>query len=386
MTNSRIGSVVMGVLAMWYVTGCETSGSGEVPKEETRFHIYDINAYPMNKVVCDPGGGGGGTTSPKQGIKGELFYRGAGQPRYYSAQNYVDHTTKANVDLFFTEMFVPTRMFNQGFSTQTSGVLKDDSGNTLIEYFGLRMQTTIRLAPNDAEGVYEFALLSDDGSVMKIKDSNGSWQTIVSNDGDHPTKLGCSSARITMTQDTKLETEVLYYQGPRYHISNVMLWRKLSDTQAAGQDPKCGVQGNEYWFNPNNNSQPTANFSELFNRGWNVVSAGNYYLPEEQQENAQYNPCTPGTNPTISNFRVTEVTSTDIFLAWNTDIPATAQVLIVEVATGNALLTATDNVLRTSHSVQVSGLTPGTRYTVQAVNVSEDLGRAISNPIDLTTP
>lgn len=385
-TSSRINTVaLLSVLTMWYVVGCEERNGNGTPAEEINFHIYDINAYPMNKVVCDPTGGGGGGTSPQQGIKGQLFYKSSQQLRYYKAEDYINHTTQSPVDLFFSEMFVPTRMFSDGFSTQTSGVLKDDQNNKLIEFFGLKMNTTIRLAPNDAEGVYEFALLSDDGAVMRIKE-NGSWREIVSNDGDHPTKLGCSTSRITMTRDTKLETEVLYYQGPRYHISNVLLWRKLADGVNAGQDAKCGVEGNEYWFDPNNNSRPTAQYSNLFNRGWNVVSQGNFYLPTEANENTQYNPCVEGTNPTISNFRVTEVTSNDVFVSWTTDIPSTAQVLIVTKATGDARLTATDNILRTSHSVRIGALSPATEYSLQAVAVSEDLGRAISAPIELTTP
>ena len=385
-TNTRLKTVVMSLLAMLYVVGCENGGNGEIPKDETRFHIYDINAYPLNKVVCDPGGGGGGPTSPKNGIKSELFYRGSGQPRYYRAEDYIAHTTKSEANLFFSDMFVPTRMFSEGFSTQTSGVLKDDNGNKLIEYFGLKMNTNIRLTQEDAEGVYEFALLSDDGSIMKIKEA-GSWRSIISNDGDHPTRLGCSSERITMTSDTKLETEVMYYQGPRYHISNVLLWRKLSDSQMAGQDPRCGLTGNNTWFDPNNNSTPTAEYNNLLSRGWKVVRPENFFLPDESNEQTQYNPCTPGTNPIISNFRINELTSTDVFVSWTTDIPSTSQVLLIEVATGNARLTATDNVLRTNHSLQVNDLlNPDVLYSIQAVSVSEDLGRAISTPIEFRTP
>ena len=383
-THTRFATVAMGVLAMLYVTGCE-SGS-QVPTEEgDRLHTYDINAYPLNKVVCDPMGGGGGGTSPQQGIKAELFYRSQGQPRYYRAQDYIDHTTKAEQNIFFTEMFVPTRMFNVGFTTQTSGVLKDDVGQTLIEYFGIKMNTSLRLAPNDAEGVYEFALLSDDGSVMKIKNGD-TWSEVINNDGDHPTRMGCSSQRITMTRDTKLETEILYYQGPRYHISNILLWRKLSDAQAAGTDSACGVTGNDYWFNPNNNSMPTANFTALFSRGWNVVSQGNFYIPQESTENTQYNPCTEGSEPIISALQINELVSTDVWIGWETDIPATSQLIITNMVTGDTIMTETDNVLRTVHRLHYSGLEPNTHYQVRVVNVSEDLGRAIGGPIDFTTP
>lgn len=382
-TNSRFLNVAMGVLAMLYVVGCENSSGNQIIDSEAR-HMYDINAYPMNKLVCDPMGGGGGG-SPQQGIKAELFYRSSTQPRYYKAQDYIDFTTKAEQNLFFTEMFVPTRMFDVGFTTQTSGVLKDDAGSKLIEYFGIKMRTTIRLAPNDAEGIYEFALLSDDGSIMKIKDGNN-FVKIIDNDGDHETQFGCSTQRIAMTRNTELETEILYYQGPRYHISNTLMWRKLSDAQAAGQDSACGQKGNEFWFNPNQNSQPTANFSALFNRGWNVVSQGNFYVPKESSESTQYNPCTEGTAPTISNLQITELVSTDMWVAWNTDMPSTSQLMITNVATGDTVITQTDNILRTAHNIHYSGLQPNTQYQLRVINVSEDLGRAIGGPIDFTTP
>ncbi len=381
-TQSRFATVAMGVLAMLYVTGCESQN--QVPQEEVRFHAYDINAYPLNKVVCDPMGSSGGS-SPKQGVKAELFYRSQGQPRYYTAQQYIDHTTQADQNLFFSDIFVPTRLFNVGFTTQTSGVLKDDTGQTLIEYFGLKMKTTIRLSPNDSEGVYEFALLSDDGSLMSIKE-NDTWKQIINNDGDHPTRLGCSSHRVTMTADTKLETEILYYQGPRTHISNTLLWRKLSDAQVAGQDLACGQTGNDHWFQSTNNSIPTAHFTGLLARGWNVVSQSNFYVPQESTENAQYNPCTDGMAPVISDLQITELVSTDIWVGWQTDLPSTGQLIITNVATGDTVLTATDNILRTRHNIHYSGLEPNTQYQLRVINVSEDLGKALGGPIDFTTP
>jgi hypothetical protein len=101
----------MGLLAMWYVAGCENGGNGEVPKDETRFHVYDINAYPLNKVVCDPGGGGGGNpTSPKNGIKSELFYRSSGQPRFYKAEDYHQNYFNENGDQPYCQFVVKPKV------------------------------------------------------------------------------------------------------------------------------------------------------------------------------------------------------------------------------------------------------------------------------------
>lgn len=377
-TASRFQKVAMGLLAMLYVVGCEDTGGNEATIKE-RFHIYDINSYPLDSLVCDPFGGNG-MTSPKNGIKSNLFYRSSTQPRYYSAADYIALATPLEQTLFFTDINVPTRSFNMGFSTQTDGVLKDDQGNVLIEYMGLKMRTDIGLTTEDEEGFYEFAILSDDGAVMKIKDGN-QWTEIVNNDGDHPTKLGCSTTTIRMTQDTKLETEYLYYQGPRYHISNILMWRKLDPNNAtAGQDSACGQMGNDLWFNGDGDSAPRTAYTELLARGWKVLKPQNYYLPDQD-----YNPCTSGTAPTIDNLRLAELSGTNAFIAWGTDIPSTSQVLIVEVETGNTMLTTTDNILRTNHSVQLSGLKSNTTYRIQAVSVSEDLGKTVSTAIEFTT-
>ncbi len=384
-TNSRLTTVALSVLAMWYVVGCESgSGNGQQASSAVQYHTYNINAYPANKVVCDPMGGGG-ASSPKQGIKSELYYRTQGQPRYYSAQDYVDHTTKSDQNLFFSDINVPTRLFQSGFKTQTSDVLKDDSGNTLIEYFGLKMDTTIRLSDQDADGDYEFALLSDDGAILKIN-QNGNWSNVVSNDGDHPTRLGCSTQKFTLNHSSQLSSELLYYQGPRYHISNILLWRKLNSDQAAGQDQDCGNYGNNMWFDPNNNSQPTSKYQALLNRGWKVLTPANYYLPADSTETALYNPCTAGTVPTISDVRISELVSSDIWVNWSTDIPSTSQLMITRVSDGNTIITTTDNIVRTQHTIHYSGLQSNTAYQLRVINVSEDLGRAISDPIDFTTP
>jgi hypothetical protein len=330
-------------------------------------------------------GGGGGTTTPKQGIKAQLFYKTATMPIFSSVKDYVTKAKLSNQNLFFTDMFVPTRLFSTGFKTQTGSVLNDDAGNLLIENFGLQMDTVIRLGANDAEGTYEFTLLSDDGSTMTLN-NNGNISTIISNDGDHPTRMGCSTTKIDMTKDTKLNAEVLYYQGPRYHIANVLMWRKLNTSQNAGQDSACGMTGNYTFFDPDHNSAPTATYNALLNRGWKPVAAENFYLPDEVDQSSQFNPCTAGTAPTISDFRISELVSTDVWVSWTTDIPATDQLLIIRVSDGTTVLTQTDNVLRTTHTVHYSGLTSGTAYQVQAVDVSEDLGKAVSDPVSFTTP
>jgi hypothetical protein len=337
---------------------------------------YNVNLHPMNKTVCDPWGGGG-TGGLQKGLKASLFYRGIGMPRYYSAQEYVDKTVASAQSLFMSDLNVPTRMFSEGFSTQTSGVVKDDAGNKLIEYFGLKFETVLKLRADQNEGSYELGTLADDGIIVKAK-VDGVWKTIINNDGDHPTQMGCAASALNLNRDSAIPLEITYYQGPRYHIANVLMMREPANI---GKDQECGKLGNTYYFDPNNQSVPLAPYQGLLARGWAPISADNFYLPGQES----YNPCAPGTNPVISNFAVREVLSNDVLVNWTTDIDSTTQVLVTEVSTGVQTLTSADNLLRTSHNVQVSGLQPGTTYTLQAISISADMGKTMSSAITVTT-
>ena len=347
----------------------------------------DVNVYPLAATVCDPFGGEPSDDFTK-GIRASLFYRLSTQPRMYSALDMTTFAFKSQQKLFFSDLNVPTRMFTEGFLNQTNDVLKNDQNQKLIEYFGMKFESALRLSDQDEEGTYQFATLSDDGVVMKTYE-NGTWANLISNDGDHPTKLGCSSRNISMTKNTVLPFEYHYYQGPRYHISNMLLWRKV--TASTPVENKCGVEGNEYWFNPNNLSMPQPAFNQLLSRGWKIVGKDNFWItnPNNSQGDVgilkEYNPCIGGEKPTISDLTILEVFFDGAIVSWSTDIVATSQLLIINKSTGQRIETPSDNFLRTQHQITIQGLQAGTEYTVQAVSISRTLGATISDPITLTT-
>ncbi|PIS10171.1 MAG: hypothetical protein COT73_10815 [Bdellovibrio sp. CG10_big_fil_rev_8_21_14_0_10_47_8] len=376
-------SVSSGALALGLIGCGHVGGFGELTAEDasavsgaTAYSVYDLNKHPLNKTVCDPFSGNTPPT-PEQGIKASLFYSGIGVPRYYSAQNYIDQATPSVQSLFFTDMNVPTRMFSEGFSTQTSSVVQDDLGNKLIEFFGLKFETVLKLPDSLPEGDYELGILSDDGAVARVK-MGEVWIDVINNDGDHPTRMGCSTQSIHFTRETRLPLELVYYQGPRYHIANVLMWRQAS---VAGQDPLCGHLGNSYFFDPNQNSKPLQPYKDLLARGWQPIGEDSFQIPSEES----YNPCVTGTVPVISEFRLAELFSFDAYLSWKTDIPATSQVLISKVSTGEQILTATNNALVISHQIHIGNLEPGETYKVQAVSISADLGKSVSEEIIFTT-
>ena len=354
---------------------------------------YNNNAYPLNKLVCDPFDPDPVPTA-KHGIKSSLWFRGFKQPIYQSVMSYINNYQTSGQSLFFNSVNVPTRMFYDGFPLESGDVVRDDLGTQLIEYFAMKFESQIVLGPNDSEGLYELAMLSDDGTILKIKDpenvivdptSNG-WETHINNDGDTPTRMKCSSRLINMKKDKKVQMELLYYQGPRFHISNMLIWRKASQ---AGKDAYCNHYGNQYFFDPNNNSAPLK-WLDLAARGWSVLSSDNYLIPEvsntsSSEGDVSYNPCYNGTIPLISNFQIIEQLSNEVSFSWRTDIKAVSMMMVTNLDTGEKTVTQTDNVLRTAHQMLVTGLKNNTNYRFQVVAISENLGRAISPAIDLTT-
>lgn len=336
----------------------------------------DVNENPLDLTVCDPFNETPAASLDK-GVKATLYPALPGVTMGTS-QNYIQFIAPSAQKIFFADLNVPTRMFDQGFATETHDVLTDDAGQKLIENFGLKFETNVKLSSTDTEGSYEFGILSDDGSTLKSLD--GTKETLlIDNDGEHPTRMGCSSKLVNMKKDTTLPIVLTYYQGPRYHIANILMWRKVSK---AGQDVLCGTTGNETFFDPNKNSLPQKAFKDLQARGWKVLNEDNFYLTSK----TKYNPCVEGTKPVITRFAVSEVFLTAVSLGWATDIPSTSQVKLINKATGEIILTQADNATYLDHRVRVEGLQPETTYTAQATSISGDFGHSMSDIIEFTTP
>ena len=183
-----------------------------------------------------------------------------------------------------------------------------------------------------------------------------------------------------MRQNVMQPIEVSYYQGPRYHISNVLIWKKSS---SAGADPLCNQSGNNLFFNPDANSEPQQEYRDLLRRGWSVVKSDNFMISTTTK--VDYNPCVSGTNPVITEFQVGEIILTSVNLTWTTDILATSQVQLTNTSTGEVTTTNSDNVLRTKNNIELSHLQPNTTYKAQAISVSVDLGRSISSEVTFKT-
>lgn len=349
------------------------------PTSGLMMSAFDVNKYPVNKTVCDPFGD---LPDPRsnQGIKAELWWLNKGTPAQSSVGKIIEKGQKSDRTLFFSQLNVPTRIFDLGFASETGEAIKSDDGSKLIENFALRFKSILKLSPNQRAGLYEFAILSDDGAVMSFRDKDGTYRVNVNNDGNHSTRLGCSSSAVKLDAETEIPMNLEYYQGPRHHISLVVLMREISSESDAGKDQACGIAGNRTWFDPNNSSIELKPFKDLLARGWQPLSNQNYSLANE----AMFNPCKDGIAPKIFNLKIYERFNDGFIVTWNTDIPATSSAVITDSSEKNSVVKA-DNILRTSHSVRTRGQTPNTAYKIQAVSISATYGRTVSAPVSATT-
>lgn len=309
-----------------------------------------------------------------------------GQPSIKNVANYFSIGNIVESTLYFDRLFVPTRAFDLGFMTQTGDTVLNHLGQPMYEYFALRMQGQFQLAANEEPGLYQVALLSDDGAVLKVSDGNGGETTIINNDGEHPTRFACPTQVINMQRDTKLPFSLEYFQGPRYHISLAVMWRPLpdgTDPDLPVTDPRCGQSGNSLFFDstvvPTKMQSP---FYELLSRNWKVLENENFYFPEQAS-----NPCVPDEESlAISSFQVTGMTRTSITLNWLTNVESDSQVEIRNVATGVVTQTPVSSELVKDHTLTVTGLSPNTLYAFKGISVTPGGQTAVSDERALRTP
>jgi hypothetical protein len=356
------------------LAGCTKSSSST---QDGQLSKYDVNKFAVNRTACDPLGGSSGSTNPTTGLQASLYYFNSGETIYHDTESMIKYGHQSDKNLFFSEINVPTRLFSAGFPLQTGGMIQTDDGQNLIEYFALRFDGYLQLADDQDEGDYQLGILSDDGAIWSLSsDATGdNYQVVVNNDGDHPTQMGCGPI-VSLKHGVPLRMQLDYYQGPRYEIAVMPLWRKVNQSS---NEPLCGQNGNYLYFDPDNNSAPEAAWTQLQSRGWQTIAASNYVVPET----AGFNPCTTGTVANITGFAVTSLGDGLYAATWTTDIATTDQVLYTDTTTGVQTLTVSDNVLRTFHSIPLH-LISGDNYSIQAVSIAADLGKAMSAAVLVT--
>lgn len=260
-----------------------------VPTTPTATPVPTVTPSPT--VVCDPFGG---TGDNKHGLKGNLYYFNDNEVAdksnlpYSSVSDFFTKGHNANVDLYMSYLYTPTRAFDSGFATTDGTILQKSDGTKLFEYFGIDMKGGIQLATGATKKKYQFAILSDDGAKLYIttKSATGAEtkNLVVDADGDHASLFRVARMPIELSSTDRLKIEIQYYQGPRYHISLILLWREWNDSNWL--DPKDGVSGNDTFFNSSvspSSAQPA--WTDIMTR-WSVVPGEVLYI-----EGGGTNPC-----------------------------------------------------------------------------------------------
>jgi hypothetical protein len=253
------------------------------------------------QIVCNPMSQDPTIPGPTSGLVGTLHYYdpALNEPNPANVGQILANGTLSPASIFMSELNVPTHTFSEGFTTTGGTELTTPSGTDLVENFALSFDSQLRLSEYDQPGLKQFALLSDDGANFYLDQGNGLKQ-VVNDDGGHPTEMSCASSAIWMGHDISYPIHVDYFQGPRYEIALMLLWRNIPDEFGTGEqdspilDPSSlnetmchGQNGDTLFFNPATiPSTPSSVWDQLRADGWEVVPAVNFVLPGEQP-----NPC-----------------------------------------------------------------------------------------------
>lgn len=239
--------------------------------------------FTSKKIVCDPFASSG--FACRQGWKGNLYYYNGTYPGWGSLAPYFTDGVDANVILYMSQLFVPTRTFSRGFPTTDGDLVKkkaSDGGANLVEYFAVRLNSIMKLKSTDTAGYYQFALISDDGSKLYMADSKGAAKSvIVDNDNNHSTYMKCSSTAVYMDANSRKPAQLDYFQGPKTAIALTLVYRKVSSATPPTSSP-CNEAGADFYGSMDNSTgiYTGSKYQKALDDGWLPMGTDNFLLDE----------------------------------------------------------------------------------------------------------
>ncbi|NQY99515.1 MAG: hypothetical protein HRT45_02475 [Bdellovibrionales bacterium] len=367
--------------SLFILVGCEEQDSGTIDENGGEatwpYEGRDPNTYACNPIDPDNSGGAEDGLADDAGIIANLYYLPPELPNYTSVHDYVEFGTKVDYDIFFNQLNVPTRPFDRGFTTVNGVTITTPEGDTLYEWFALEFFGRIKLRDDQFAGDYQLAVLSDDGAVVEIDlDNDGTYETVIDNDGWTPTRIGCAVDSILFERETEYNYRIRYFQGPKYHIAFILMMRPLPDDPADEYDPSCGKKGNSLFFDSRQDPpEPQPEYLGLLDRGWAPLTPENFLLPASEEEN----PCNAPA-PVISGLRINNIRMNEVFVSWATDIPSLSTVQVQEVLTGEVTNFDLGLTFATSHSLDITGLKSNTLYNLRVISASSSGLSSTSQP------
>lgn len=260
--------------------GGAVSGCSNAEFETAKSNVEGLATHDGTPIVCDPFDPSN-VVSPISGLNGTIHsWPSANKSKPNSSLDLIRLGYKVDADLFLNKVDVPTRMFDTGFTSANGQALLNEDDTLLTEWFALDLKSRLKLAADEAEGLYQLAVLSDDGSTLFLNE-DGKDSTLISNEGAHQTKLGCAAKTVAMTKNLRLPMRLTYFEGPRYHIALTLMWRKVDGSSSSLAEKECNAEGNEYFFTPATNTAaavPKAPYLGMLDRGWRPLKAENFEL------------------------------------------------------------------------------------------------------------
>lgn len=349
--------------------------------------VFVIKALPSTQFICSPFGNSnqGSATS---GLSAELAYIDPNSnlpnstKNSYAVRDYFSGTTpfiKTPTTLFLSQINAPTQRFNQGFKLSDNTYLSNGTGEKLIEWFAIHLQSLIKLSPEDAEGEYEFATISDDGSRVFV---GSPLREMINNDGAHNVKMVCSTEAINFDRTTKLPLSYYYNQGPRTDIANVFLWRKKTDNTPSGAYKHCG-KTDQLRFWASLDSSPGEYIQEILVDGWKVIGVNNFELP-----GSQINPCATQNTKLISKAEFSALTNGSTKLDLTFANAANIKANLYKIVGANKILVQalnTSTQVSDQISLDIQGLENSQVYSLEVLLEMAGSGTQVLNEVRFET-
>jgi hypothetical protein len=253
-------------------------------------------------VVCDAFGGNEGSGTPaNQGLVGEIYSfpntliteSPTSTWPSISVFDLKSQGTKLDASLYLSNLDLPPTWFERGLQTTSGDFVRAPGGAILTQYFLLRLTGKLNLPDGGTPGLYQFALLSDDGSVLRL-DAGSGLDYNVDNDGVHQVRFACGGSAVALEAGVQIPFDLHYFQGPPNMVALTLLYRRIGnigDSSPTLTDAACGLGEDSYFFDVSSTATVAkdtwkAETSGVLSR-WEVVPPTAFSLPE----GTPTNPC-----------------------------------------------------------------------------------------------
>lgn len=174
-----------------------------------------------------------------------------------------ERVKKSEITFRFSEINQAPGPWLTGFVLPNGQKVAMDDGSTLFEFFGLRLTGSIGLTLEDEPGLYEFAIVSDDGFSFQLD-----GKTVIEHLPSTPPRAFFQpekALRFEFGRGIRKNFQLDWFQGPRKEIALQLFWRvKLQNSKVNCPAPGVKVTSPQRgcW-----QLVKPGNFQTIFNQG-----------------------------------------------------------------------------------------------------------------------